>query len=460
MSFREDFYWGGATAANQLEGGWQEGGKGVSCPDVCTGGSATVSKRITPVLEEGTFYPSHDAIDHYHRFKEDIALFAEMGFKMYRFSIAWTRIFPNGDEETPNEEGLKFYEELIDECRKYNIEPLITISHYEVPFNLTKKWNAWADRRMIDCYLNFCKAIFTRYKGKVKYWLTFNEIKTMNFMEQVDNPQNRFQGLHHQFVASALAVKMAHEIDPNYQVGCMQIMATSYGLTCDPHDQIVNQEKNHLMNWFCSDVQCRGAYPNYIKRYFKENNINIVMEEGDEDILKAGPVDFYTCSYYMSNCQTADKSKEAGSGNILGGVSNPYLKASDWGWQIDPIGLRYSLNEIWDRYQKPIFVVENGLGAYDKIDEDGKVRDDYRIDYLRSHIEQMHEAVLDGVDLRGYTPWGCIDLVSASTGEMAKRYGFIFVERYDDGTGDFSRRRKESFYWYQKVIKTNGEDLK
>lgn len=332
---------------------------------------------------------------------------------------------------------------------------------------------------MIDCYLNFCKAIFTRYKGKVKYWLTFNEInsattpmgaflsqgilneiKTMNFMEQVDNPQNRFQGLHHQFVASALAVKMAHEIDPNYQVGCMQIMATSYGLTCDPHDQIVNQEKNHLMNWFCSDVQCRGAYPNYIKRYFKENNINIFMEEGDEDILKAGPVDFYTCSYYMSNCQTADKSKEAGSGNILGGVSNPYLKASDWGWQIDPIGLRYSLNEIWDRYQKPIFVVENGLGAYDKIDEDGKVRDDYRIDYLRSHIEQMHEAVLDGVDLRGYTPWGCIDLVSASTGEMAKRYGFIFVERYDDGTGDFSRRRKESFYWYQKVIKTNGEDLK
>ena len=442
MSFREDFYWGGATAANQLEGGWQEGGKGISCPDVCTGGTATVSKRITPVLEEGTFYPSHDAIDHYHRFKEDIALFAEMGFKMYRFSIAWTRIFPNGDEETPNEAGLKFYEELIDECRKYNIEPLITISHYEVPFNLTKKWNAWADRRMIDCYLNFCKAIFTRYKGKVKYWLTFNEInsattpmgaflsqgilneiKTMNFMEQVDNPQNRFQGLHHQFVASALAVKMAHEIDPNYQVGCMQIMATSYGLTCDPHDQIVNQEKNHLMNWFCSDVQCRGAYPNYIKRYFKENNINIFMEEGDEDILKAGPVDFYTCSYYMSNCQTADKSKEAGSGNILGGVSN-------------------------------------GLGAYDKIDEDGKVRDDYRIDYLRSHIEQMHEAVLDGVDLRGYTPWGCIDLVSASTGEMAKRYGFIFVERYDDGTGDFSRRRKESFYWYQKVIKTNGEDLK
>ena len=479
MSFPKGFYWGGATAANQLEGGWQEGGKGISCPDICTGGTATKSKRITPVLEEGTFYPSHDAIDHYHRFKEDIALFAEMGFKMYRFSIAWTRIFPNGDEDKPNEAGLKFYEELIDECLKYGIEPLITISHYEVPFNLTKKWNSWVDRRMIDCYLNFCRAIFTRYKGKVKYWLTFNEInsattamgaflgqgilneiKEMEFMDQVDVPQNRFQGLHHQFIASALAVKMAHEIDPNYQVGCMQIMATSYGLTCNPDDQIENQQKNHLMNWFCSDVQCRGKYPNYMGRYFKENNIEIKMEEGDEEILATGPVDFYTCSYYMSNCQTADKSKEGGKGNILGGVPNPYLKASDWGWQIDPVGLRYSFNEIYDRYQLPIFVVENGLGAYDTIDEDGKVRDSYRIDYLRSHIEQMHEAVLDGVDLRGYTPWGCIDLVSASTGEMAKRYGFIFVERYDDGTGDFARRRKESFYWYKKVIETNGEDLK
>ena len=479
--FRDDFLWGGAVAAHQCEGAWQEGGKGISCTDVETAGDNVTGapRRLTDGVLPGEDYPNHVGVDFYHHYKEDIALLAEMGFKAFRTSIAWTRIFPRGDEETPNEEGLKFYEELIDECRKYNIEPLITISHYEVPFNLTKKWNAWADRRMIDCYLNFCKAIFTRYKGKVKYWLTFNEInsattamgaflsqgilnevKSMEFMNQVDVPQNRFQGLHHQFVASALAVKMAHEIDPNYQVGCMQIMATSYGLTCDPQDQIVNQERNHLMNWFCSDVQCRGAYPNYIKRYFKENNINIVMEDGDEDILKAGPVDFYTCSYYMSNCQTADKSKEAGPGNILGGVSNPYLKASDWGWQIDPIGLRYSLNEIWDRYQKPIFVVENGLGAYDKIDEDGKVRDDYRIDYLRSHIEQMHEAVLDGVDLRGYTPWGCIDLVSASTGEMAKRYGFIFVERYDDGTGDFSRRRKESFYWYQKVIKTNGEDLK
>ena len=504
MGFKEGFFWGGATAANQYEGGYLSGGKGLAIQDVITGGDGRnniprrmalkladgstkfIDRRGTevpdgavPYVDEDTYYPSHVATDFYHHYKEDIALFAEMGFKSFRMSINWTRIFPNGDEKEPNEEGLKFYDDVFDEMLKYGIEPLITISHYEVPFNLTKKWNSWVDRRMIDCYLNFCRAIFTRYKGKVKYWLTFNEInsattamgaflgqgilneiKEMEFMDQVDVPQNRFQGLHHQFVASALAVKMAHEIDPNYQVGCMQIMATSYGLTCNPDDQIENQQKNHLMNWFCSDVQCRGKYPNYIKRYFKENNIEIKMEEGDEEILATGPVDFYTCSYYMSNCQTADKTKEGGKGNILGGVPNPYLKASDWGWQIDPVGLRYSLNEIYDRYQLPIFVVENGLGAYDTIDEDGKVRDSYRIDYLRSHIEQMHEAVLDGVDLKGYTPWGCIDLVSASTGEMAKRYGFIFVERYDDGTGDFARRRKESFYWYKKVIETNGEDLK
>lgn len=479
MSFPKGFYWGGATAANQLEGGWQEGGKGISCPDICTGGTATKSKRITPVLEEGTFYPSHDAIDHYHRFKEDIALFAEMGFKMYRFSIAWTRIFPNGDEEKPNEAGLKFYEELIDECLKYGIEPLITISHYEVPFNLTKKWNSWVDRRMIDCYLNFCRAIFTRYKGKVKYWLTFNEInsattamgaflgqgilneiKEMEFMDQVDVPQNRFQGLHHQFIASALAVKMAHEIDPNYQVGCMQIMATSYGLTCNPNDQIENQQKNHLMNWFCSDVQCRGKYPNYIKRYFKENNIEIKMEEGDEEILATGPVDFYTCSYYMSNCQTADKTKEGGKGNILGGVPNPYLKASDWGWQIDPDGLRYTLNLLHDRYpHTPLMIVENGFGAFDTVEEDGSIHDDYRIDYFKGHIHAMKESIEDGVPLIGYTTWGPIDLVSAGTGQYAKRYGFIYVDRHDDGTGDFSRSKKDSFYWYKKVCESNGEEI-
>ena len=479
MSFPSGFLWGGATAANQLEGGWQEGGKGVSCPDVCTGGSHTQSKRITPVLEEGTFYPSHDAIDHYHRYKDDIALFAEMGFKVYRFSIAWTRIYPTGEESEPNEEGLKFYENIIDECLKYGIEPLITISHYEVPFVLTQKYNGWSSREMIDIYVKYCRTIFTRYKGKVKYWLTFNEInsatmpvgafmsqgilneseKTTEFNNQVDNPQLRFQGLHHQFVASALAVQLAHEIDSENKVGCMIGYICLYPHTCHPDDVINTQQKNQILNYFCSDVQCQGHYPYYIKRCFNENDIQIEIKDGDEDILRNGSVDFYTFSYYMSSTKSADSSLCEGNGNIFGGVPNPYLKTSDWGWQIDPQGLRYALNEIYSRYQIPLMVVENGLGAFDYITEDGYVHDEYRIDYLKQHINQMHEAILDGVDLIGYTPWGCIDLVSASTGEMAKRYGFIFVERYDDGTGDFSRVRKDSFYWYQKVIETNGEKL-
>ena len=479
MRFPENFLWGGATAANQCEGAWDVDGKGVSCSDICTGGKFGQSKMITPVFQEGTFYPSREAIDHYHRFKEDIALFAEMGFKVYRFSIAWTRIFPNGDEAEPNEAGLKHYEEVIDECLKHNIEPLITISHYEVPFGLTKKCNSWTSREMIDYFMNYCRAIFTRYKGKVKYWLTFNEINSSTsamgallnqgilndlvnptpFMAQPDLPQQRFQGLHHMFVASAKAVQLAHEIDPNYKVGNMMIYAASYPLTCAPDDVLKNQEYNRIMNYFCSDVQCRGYYPTYMNRYFREHGITIAKEPGDDEILKKGTVDFYTFSYYMSSCQSADPNQKKGGGNIISGAPNPYLKASEWGWQIDPKGLRYSLNEIYDRYQMPLMVVENGLGAKDVIEADGSINDDYRIDYLRQHIEQMGQAVEDGVELMGYTPWGCIDLVSASTGEYAKRYGFIYVERYDDGTGDFSRRKKKSFDWYKKVIATNGEDL-
>ena len=479
MVFPKNFLWGGATAANQCEGAWDEDGKGISCADICTGGKFGQSKMITPVLQEGTLYPSHLAIDHYHRFKEDIALFAEMGFKCYRFSIAWTRIFPNGDESEPNEAGLKHYEEVIDECLKYGIEPLITISHYEVPFGLTKKCNSWTSREMVNYYLNYCRAIFTRYKGKVKYWLTFNEINSSTtamgallnqgilndlenptpFLAQPDLPRQRFQGLHHMFIASAKAVQMAHKIDPDYKVGNMMICSASYPLTCHPDDLLKNQEYNRIMNYFCSDVQCRGAYPSYIRRYFEEHDIHIEMLPGDEEILRNGTVDFCSFSYYMSACQSADPSKQAGEGNILGGVPNPYLEASEWGWQIDPKGLRYSLNELYDRYQIPLMVVENGLGAKDVLEPDGSIQDDYRIDYLRQHIIQMGEAVKDGVDLMGYTPWGCIDLVSAGTGEYAKRYGFIYVERYDDGTGDFSRRKKKSFDWYKKVIASNGADL-
>lgn len=475
--FSDNFLWGGAVAANQCEGAWDVDGKGISASDVCTGGSHTRSKRITRTLESDTFYPSHEAIDFYHHYKEDIALFAEMGFKVFRFSIAWTRIFPTGMEETPNEEGLAFYDRVIDECRSHNIEPLITISHYEMPFALTEKYNGWSSRECIDLFVRYAKTLFKRYKGKVKYWLTFNEINagtmpmggflslgilnegTTDFTNQVDNPQLRFQGLHHQFVASALAVKAGHEIDPDCKIGCMICHITTYPMTCNPDDILEAQKRNQILNQFCGDVQVRGEYPKFMDRYFKENGLEIKMEPGDLEIIKEGCVDYYTFSYYMSNCASADPDLEKTSGNLMGGVKNPYLEASDWGWQIDPKGLRYTLNELYGRYEIPLMVVENGLGAYDKKEEDGSIQDDYRISYLKKHIEQMREAVADGVDLMGYTPWGCIDLVSASTGEMAKRYGFIYVEKYDDGTGDLSRKKKKSFDWYKNVIETNGDVL-
>lgn len=476
----KDFLWGGATAANQFEGGYREGGKGLSTSDVMTGGTHTMPRRITPELEEGTYYPSHEAIDFYHHYKEDIKLFAEMGFKTFRMSINWTRIFPNGDELEPNEEGLKFYDDVFAELTKHNIEPLVTISHYETPFGLTKKYNGWASREVIDCYVRYCNTIFNRYKDVVKYWLTFNEINCLTmpfgtfmgggilldkggeleFNKEIDDSrQIRFQALHHQFIASAKAVKLAHQINKDFKVGCMIAYMTTYPYTCNPEDVLLAQERDNLNNFLCSDVQVRGAYPGFAKRFFRENNIEIKMEENDEQILKEGCVDFYTFSYYMSNCSSTDPELERTSGNILGGVKNPYLKASDWGWQIDPKGLRWTLNNIYNRYQIPLMVVENGLGAVDKVEEDGSINDGYRIDYLKAHIEEMKEAVNDGVELIGYTSWGCIDLVSASTGEMKKRYGFIYVNKDNDGNGDLSRSRKKSFYWYKKVIESNGEEL-
>ena len=477
MAFPKGFLWGGACAANQFEGAWDVDGKGDSVADHCTNGSNTNPKRITVDFEPGALYPSHEAIDFYHHYEEDIALFAEMGFKVFRTSINWTRIYPTGEEAEPNEAGLAFYDRVFDCCKKYGIEPLVTISHYELPYALVEKYNGWADRRLVDCYVRYCKTIFERYKDKVKYWLTFNEINmgalpTGNLMALglvqgyegprtgiPDNEGLRFQALHHQFVASAKAVAFAHEHYPQFQMGDMNIFAAFYPLTCDPDDVLACQQRNQMVNWFCSDIQVRGEYPHYARRYFAERGIEIKTEPGDEEILRKGTVDFYTFSYYMSNCITTHETGAQVSGNGLGGEKNPYLKASDWGWQIDPKGLRWSLNEIYDRYRIPLMVVENGLGAYDKLEADGTIHDPYRIDYLRQHIQQMGEAVKDGVDLRGYTTWGPIDLVSAGTGEMAKRYGFIYVDKYDDGTGDLTRRRKDSFYWYKKVIATNGEDL-
>ena len=434
-------------------------------------------KHVHRAIHEDVCYPSHEAIDFYHHFKEDLALFAEMGFKTFRLSIAWTRIFPTGMETEPNEEGLRFYDEVFDECRKYGMEPLVTISHYEMPYALVERYNGWEDRACIPLFLRYCEVIFKRYQGKVRYWLTFNEINSAmtplgNLLslgtirgyegridEIPDCPQTRYQALHHQLVASAMAVAYAHEHYPEFLMGNMICFVTKYPFTCKPGDVIAAQKEMRMMNWFCSDVQVRGFYPGYALRYFEDQDVHLVMEPEDEAILKAGTVDFYTFSYYSSTCASEGKDSLNTDGNLMGGVKNPYVKASEWGWQIDPMGLRYTLNEIYDRYQIPLMVVENGLGAYDKLEEDGRIHDTYRIDYLREHIREMKEAVADGVDLMGYTSWGCIDLVSASTGEMAKRYGFIYVDKYDDGTGDLSRKRKDSFWWYQRVIKSNGEDM-
>lgn len=474
---RDDFLWGGAVAANQCEGAWNLEGKGASVPDMCTNGSAKEAKWVTTEIRPDRLYPSHEAIDFYHRYEEDIALFAEMGFRCFRLSVNWTRIFPTGMEKEPNEKGLEFYDRVFDCCRKHGIEPLVTISHYELPYALVERFNGWESRELIDCYVRYARTLFDRYHGKVKYWLTFNEINSSvvplgavvntgtirGFEGPVsalpDKKQERFQALHHMFLASALAVKYAHDHYPGLLIGDMNLFSVSYPLSPDPDDVLKNQQNMNMNNWFCSDIQVRGAYPFYAKRFFEENGIHIRKEAGDEQILKEGTVDFYTFSYYMSTCITAKNDAAAAGGNIISGVPNPYLKSSDWGWQIDPKGLRFSLNEIYARYGLPMMVVENGLGAYDKKGEDGVVHDSYRIDYLRQHIEQMKEAVRDGVDLMGYTPWGCIDLVSATTGEMAKRYGFIYVNKFDDGTGDLTREKKDSFWWYQKVIRSNGEEL-
>lgn len=467
MTFPANFLWGGAVAANQCEGAYDEDGKGWSTQDLAPKG----------VVGAITDHPTEDnlklkGIDFYHRYREDIAMLAEMGFSVFRFSIAWSRIFPNGDEETPNEAGLAFYDQLIDECRRHGMEPLVTLSHYETPYHLAKTYDGWCSRKMIDFFKRYVNTVMKRYKGKVHYWLTFNEINSilhnpylsggiLTPKEQLSK-SDLYQAIHHELVASALVTKMAHEIDPDNKVGCMVIGIPSYPLTPNPDDVIANMEQDRH-NLYFTDVQARGAYPKYLNRYFKENGIQIQMEEGDEEILK-NSVDFISFSYYMSTCGCADPNAHPqAAGNIIPGVANPYLRSSQWGWQIDPKGLRYLLNQFYDRYQKPLFIVENGLGARDElIEKDGvlTVEDDYRIEYMREHLLQVEEAIEDGVEVLGYTSWGCIDLVSASTAQMSKRYGFIYVDRNDDGSGSMTRYRKKSFYWYRDVIASNGVSLK
>ena len=473
--FPEGFYWGGATAANQFEGAWNVDGRGPSVDDHFTGGTKDKPRTITVDIEPDVLYPNHDGIDFYHHYEEDIALFAEMGFNMFRMSISWSRIFPNGDDEQPNELGLAFYDKVFDCCRAHGIEPLVTLSHYEMPYHLVEKYNGWASRELIGFFEKYCQTVFDRYHDKVRYWLTFNEINcgTMDMgnlfetsmirgfagpaSEAHTTPQERYQALHHQFVASARVVKYAHEHYPQFRMGNMDCFILSYAATCDPKDVLANESEMRRMNWYCSDVQVRGYYPSYAKRFWRENDISLEIEDGDLEDLKEGTIDFYTFSYYMSSVVGTHDVKQAAGNMTFGGV-NPYLKSTDWGWQIDPDGLRFALNEIYDRYQIPLMVVENGMGALDKVEEDGSIHDTYRIDYLKSHVRAMREAVDDGVDLKGYTWWGPIDLVSAGTGEMRKRYGFIYVDKHDDGSGTYKRSRKDSFYAYQKIIKSNGTE--
>ncbi|OWR27381.1 6-phospho-beta-glucosidase [Saccharibacillus sp. O23] len=474
--FPENFLWGGAVAANQLEGAYQTDGKGWSIQDVTPRGGIGVNGHDSdPLITE---VPTEDnmkliGIDFYNRYKEDVKLFAEMGFKVFRTSIAWSRIFPKGDEAEPNEAGLQFYDDLFDECRKYGIEPLVTISHYETPLHLSREYDGWVNRKLVDFYVHYATTVFKRYKDKVKYWLTFNEINSIleaPFMSGgISTPkkqlskQDLYQAIHHELVASAKTVKVGHEINPDFKIGCMVLSMPIYPLTPNPDDVIQAMESDHK-NMAFADIHVRGAYPGYMKRYLRENNITIKFEEGDEEALKH-TVDFVSFSYYMSICETADPAMKArGAGNLLGGVPNPHLQASEWGWQIDPKGLRYVLNYFWDRYQKPLFIVENGLGAVDELitNEQGEktVEDDYRINYLNDHLVQVGEAIEDGVEVMGYTTWGCIDLVSASTAQLKKRYGFIYVDRHDDGSGTLERYKKKSFDWYKEVIATNGKSLK
>ena len=471
----DDFLWGGAVAAHQLEGGFREGGKGLSIADVMTAGANGIERQITNGILPGKNYPNHEAIDFYFRYKEDIRLMAEMGFKCFRTSIAWTRIFPNGDETEPNEEGLQFYDDMFDELLKYQIEPVVTLSHFEMPYYLVEKYGGFGNRKLIEFFVRFAETVMKRYKDKVRYWMTFNEINNQGcvsskwhawtnsgilYREDEDVQTVLQQAVHYEMVASAKVVKLGHEINPDFQIGCMLAMVPYYPRTCSPDDVWAAQVAMEHRLYYYGDIHVFGEYPAYMNAFRKQHGIELDMTAEDLQILKEGCVDYIGFSYYMSNTISSvevENSIKVSDGYYT--AQNPYVKASDWGWQIDPKGLRYSLNLLHQRYHVPLFIVENGFGAYDTVEEDG-IHDPYRIEYLKMHIEEMEKAILeDGIPVIGYTSWGCIDLVSAGTGEMEKRYGFIYVDKDNQGNGTLERRKKDSFFWYKKVIESNGEVL-
>ncbi|MGG0596227.1 6-phospho-beta-glucosidase BglA [Bacillus altitudinis] len=478
MTLPKDFLWGGALAAHQFEGGWNAAGKGPSVVDVMTAGAHGVPRQITETIEEGTFYPNHEAIDFYHRYKEDIAMFAEMGLKCLRTSIGWSRIFPKGDEDEPNEAGLQFYDDVFDELIKHGIEPVITLSHFEMPLHLAREYGGFRSRKVAEYFAKFAEVCFNRYKNKVTYWMTFNEI---NNKMDVNNPlflwtnsgvsvkegenakEVMYQAGHHELLASAWAVAKGKEINPSFQIGAMVSHVPIYPYSSNPEDVMLAEEYMR-QRYFFPDVQVRGYYPSYALKEFEREGYHIPFEEGDEESLRKGKVDYLGFSYYMSTTvksdAVSDHNGDIVNGALPHGVENPYIKSSDWGWSIDPTGLRYTLNRFYDRYQIPLFIVENGFGAIDQVEEDGSIHDPERIQYLASHIQALKKAIeYDGVDLIGYTPWGIIDIVSFTTGEMKKRYGMIYVDRDNEGNGSMKRLKKDSFTWYQNVIATNGEEV-
>lgn len=490
MAFPEGFLWGGAVSAGQYEGGWDEGGRGPCRMDYTTGGTRTSPRYVTYVTAEGEevkadredklpagahwaslsdcYYPNQVAVDGYHHYLEDIDLFAEMGFKVFRMSIGWSRLYPTGLEAEPNRAGVEYYRGIFQHMREKGIEPLVTLLHFDTPLGLEEACGGWENRALIDHFVRFCTTCFTEYKGLVRYWLTINEINNalslIDFLGMASDEgyQATYQLLHHQFVASAKAVQIGHAIDQNNQIGCMIASAAIYPHTCDPADILAADHKRQENAYYCGDVQVFGTYPTYATRLWKEHNVHIQMAEGDLDDLAAGTVDFYTFSYYNSSVVTTHKVTDTVEGNFQKGARNEYLTYSDWGWAMDPMGLQWQLETLYDRYQVPLMVVENGLGAFDEVvEEDGqkRIHDPYRIDYLRQHVRAMETAIENGVELWGYTPWGCIDLVSMGTGEMRKRYGFIYVDMDDEGAGTLDRYRKDSFWWYARCIASNGADL-
>ena len=487
LQLPDTFLWGGATADFQFEGGFGEGGRGLLTRDFETDGNVDTPRQLTLKLADGNrssinssfflcqpfpegaepciyddqYYPSHQAVDFYHHWREDIALMAEMGFSVYRFSITWSRIFPLGDEETPNEEGIQFYVDVVDELLKHNIQPLITICHDELPAHIAAKFGGWESRELIDCYLKLCRVLFERIGSKCKYWLTFNEINAIAGYIATGSPktdeQTHYTCIHNMFLASALAVKMGHEMMPGSMFGTMYALSEVYPATCKPEDVFRRMQFRHMTQFF-SDVMAQGAYPYYAQDIFRRLDVDpsLFTQEGDAQILAEGTLDYVTFSYYRSSLIHAETELK----RMGGEPTNPYLETTPWGWQIDPVGLRYVMNEVYDRYRKPIFIVENGLGAIDELEADGSIRDPYRIAYLTDHLREMTKAIcIDGVECLGYTMWGCFDLVSLSTGEMKKRYGFVYVDMDDKGNGTCERRKKESFDWFKRVCETNGANL-